>query len=586
MSKQGVMVIGLDGATFDLMRPWLAQGKLPTMAQLIAEGAAGEMNSVPNMNSAAAWCSFATGLNPGKHGVYWLVEYMPNSYELRPTSARLRHGETIWARLSRQGRRVAVLNVPITWPAEPVNGILVAGWDCPSVYSRGFTHPPEFAQELLRACDGEFIIKAARESPNATIDEILGEIHAQTASHLKAARHVLSKGPWDLFVVVFTATDMVHHLLWKTIDPRHPDYDPREAARHGEGIYNVYKQLDDAIAELLAYVGDDTTVIVMSDHGAGICGGDVHSINQWLSREGFLVYHTGTSQNGKQDVGRHVWREMRRNAMRLIATTIWKVRSWRLLSNSHKQRIKAWMPWLRTIRMKAEMQAYTSQIDWSRTVAYGNNASDFIRINLKGREPEGSVSPEDYEAVRDQIIARLYEWRDPTTGKPLVAKVWKREEIYHGPYVNRAADLEIRWTDVVPRRPENGSRPRQFFDQISGGHKPNGILIMRGPGIAPGSTIEGAELVDMAPTILYLLGEPVPTIMDGKVLVQAVRSDYLVEHPLIYTDQIELAYGHDGNGAKPDQREALTAAHESEDVYSEEETVAVEERLRDLGYLA
>lgn len=582
MSTRRVMVIGLDGATFDLMRPWLAEGKLPTIARLMCEGASGEMASVPNMNSGAAWATFATGLNPGKHGVYWLVEYKPNSYELQPTNALSRHGETIWARLSRRGKRVAVLNVPITWPAEPVNGVLVAGWDCPGVRSRGFTYPPEFAQELLRACDGEFIITAAYEAPEATLkgDLALGirTIHKQTESHLKAARYVLSRGPWDLFIVIFTATDIAHHLLWKTFDPNHPAYDPQEAARYGGAIYDIYRQLDDAIAELLRYADEDTTVIVMSDHGAGIKAGAVHHINRWLESQGLLKRIENEGQGTETRPS-----SLRRQAMRLLADAIWASR--RVLNEAQRERIKGWLPMLRGLRSKAEMHLYSAQIDWSRTLAYGNDADDFIRINLKGREPQGIVAPEDYEALRDHIIERLYAWRDPKSGRPLVEKVWKREEIYFGPYVDKADDILIRWADFVPQGLDDGEmeRPRQFFDQISGGHKPNGILIMRGPGIMPGTTIEGAELIDMPPTILHLLGEPVPAIMDGKVLTQAFSPDALAAHPPVYDAPQAEALGTPGmNGAHGH----ADGAEMKEGSYSEEEALLVEERLRGLGYLA
>ncbi len=594
MSTQRVMVIGLDGATFDLMRPWLAEGKLPTIARLMREGASGEMTSVPNMNSGAAWATFATGLNPGKHGVYWLVEYKPNSYELQPTNALSRHGETIWARLSRRGKRVAVLNVPITWPAEPVNGVLVAGWDCPGVRSRGFTYPPEFAQELLRACDGEFIITAAYEAPEATLkgDLALGirTIHKQTESHLKAARYVLSRGPWDLFIVIFTATDIAHHLLWKTFDPNHPDYNPQEAARYGGAIYDIYRQLDDAIAELIQYADEDTTVIVMSDHGAGMKAGAVHLINRWLESQGLLKRAEdggrgrGDGTGLKPATGSS---SLRRQAMRLLADAIWASR--RVLNEAQRERIKGWLPMLRGLRSKAEMHLYSAQIDWSRTLAYGNDADDFIRINLKGREPQGIVAPEDYEALRDHIIERLYAWRDPKSGRPLVEKVWKREEIYFGPFVDKADDILIRWADFVPQGLDDGGleRPRQFFDQISGGHKPNGILIMRGPGIMPGTTIEGAELIDMPPTILHLLGEPVPAIMDGKVLTQAFSPTHLAAHPPVVEDGRRQTEDNPVPGFSPVPLSfPPPSAVPSGEGYSEEEAHLVEERLRGLGYLA
>jgi predicted AlkP superfamily phosphohydrolase/phosphomutase len=573
MAKRRVMAIGLDAATFDLMRPWLAEGKLPALARLMREGASGELASVPTMNSGAAWPSFATGLNPGKHGVYWLVEYKPDSYDLRPINATSRHGETLWARLSRLGRRVAVLNVPITWPAEPVNGVLVAGWDCPGVYSRGFTHPPEFAEELLRACDGEFIIRATSESPQDTLDGAIERMRAQTMSHLKAARYILGKGPWDLSVLVFTATDMAIHLLWKTIDPRHPDYDPHEAARYGNAIYDVYRQCDDAVAELLQYADENTTVIVMSDHGAGIKGGAAHHINQWLRSEGLLKY--GKDSPDLQPNQSALLR-LRRGVMWLAAQAMWEVRRHRLLTEGQRQRLKAWLPGLRALRRQVEMRLYSAQIDWGHSQAYANDADDFVRINLAGREPQGIVAPEDYEALRDHIIARLYAWRDPASGRPLVEQVWKREEVYSGPYAERADDLLIRWTDVVPRGLDEqwaDGVEQPHHEGTSGGHKPNGIVILRGEGILPGATIAGAQLMDMAPTILYLLGEPVPAAMDGKVLTQAVSRAYLVAHPVVYDQKAADVDVAPSNGL-------------ADGVYSDEDTRVVEARLRELGYLA
>ncbi len=577
MQVKRVMVIGLDGATFDLMRPWLAEGKLPTLARLIAEGASGEMESVPNMNSAAAWSSFATGLNPGKHGVYWLVEYKPNSYELQPTNALSRHGETIWARLSRRGRRVAVLNVPITWPAEPVNGVLVAGWDCPGVYSPGFTYPPEFAQELLRACDGEFVIRASSEAPEPTLDGSIRRMHEQTRSHLKAAQYVLAQGPWDLFIIVFTTTDIAHHLLWRTIDPTHPDYNPDEAARYGGAMYDIYRELDDAIAMLMGSLDDGTAVIVMSDHGGGISGGAVRYINKWLHSQGLLAY-CAESLNGRGNrlsLGAlNVRDELQKGVMWLLANVIWAERSLRILSEEQKQRIKGWLPDLRGLRLRAETRAYAAQIDWSRTLAYGDNANNFVRVNLKGREPQGIVAPEDYESVRNRVIERLYTWCDPASGRPLVEKVYKREEIYSGPYTEVAADLEIRWTDVVPQGLDSAWMDGPRFDPISGGHKPNGILIMRGPGIARGATIEGAKLLDMAPTLLHLMGGPVPATMDGKVLTQAFTPAYLAAHPIVYDEE-----------RQPLTATPLTSAT-AEAAYSDDDMREVEARLRMLGYMA
>lgn len=302
-SQNKVLVIGLDGATFDLITPWVAEGKLPTLGRLISEGAHGVLESVPNMCSAAAWASFATGKNPGKHGVYWFAEPRDDSYAFRYTNATHCHAAPIWRTLSDLGKKVGVINVPITYPAEPVSGFLIAGLDAPGVDSRGFTYPPDLVDEIKSVCSDYTItvgLRAYEES--GRLDEGLERLSTQMEARFRVAGHVMRTRPWDLFVVIFAATDYAQHALWKYCDPSHPLYQEEEGQKYGGAIYDVYQQLDRYIAALLDDVGDDTTVLIVSDHGAGINQTGASHLNSWLEEQGWLRFQSSHTFTGMLDL--------------------------------------------------------------------------------------------------------------------------------------------------------------------------------------------------------------------------------------------------------------------------------------------
>lgn len=557
---QRILLIGLDGATFDLIDPWVAEGKLPTLGRLLAEGTSAPLETVPNMNSAPAWSSFATGMNPGKHGIFYFDERVPGSYESRYVNGGSRDGTTFWRLLSEAGRRVVAMNVPMTYPAEPVNGIVIAGLDTPTPESPGFTSPPDVAARLRREV-GDYIIEPGIPSfiKAGRRDLAVQRLHECTGKRTAWARHLLRHEDWEFFAVVFTSTDAAHHFFWKDFDPTHPDHDPLEAERFGNVIFDVYRRLDEVVADLIKAAGSDATVIIMSDHGGGFNQRGGEFLNPWLTQLGYRVpaESAGPSQPWS-------WQMLTGRARQGVTSVLGSAYRQldRRLSRDMKLRLAARMP---AVRRKVEAAVRFQGTDWSRTRAYAHGVRDEIWINLRGREPSGIVNPgAEYHALLEELTEQLYAVRDPVRGEPVVDAVWRREEIYHGPHSGKAADLTIRWrTDFVL----SGLQSQKALVKASGpamtngGHRPFGILIARGNGIPAGQRVTGARLMDLAPTILALMGEPIPDNLDGHALTAIVG-----QRDLVYTTGRGLTggVGYD---------------------YEIGEAEIVQDRLRGMGYI-
>lgn len=552
------LVIGLDGATFRLIRPWAEAGHLPHMARLLQEGAWGHLRSTIQPSSEQAWASFATGVQNGKHGIYGFVRRVPGTYQLEYVNGRHQRARTLWRILSDRGRPVIVLNVPMTYPPEPVHGVLIGGLLSPGVHSR-FTYPDGLYQELQRAIGGYIInvdIERGRLDPT-TEDLLLNQIREMIRLRTEATLYLASTRPWDFLAVVYGAPDRVSHKFWKYMDPSHPLYTPQGAARRGEVILDTYRQIDAAIGRLLRELADDeTTVFLVSDHGFGPLIGALY-LNQWLAEEGYLGLE-----------GEGWWPRLLRQGAGLLDVP-WL--------GDLKERAFQVLPGLKG-RLHSAM-AFQG-VDWSCTRAYAVGTMGNLYVNLRGREPGGIVDPgQEYEALREELIAGLRSLRDPRTGAPLFEAVYRREELYHGPYLDLAPDVvglldpryhvaavdwRCRKQGIVARVDEG---EMLFVADLSGQHDMQGVLLAWGRNVRPGP-LAGASIVDMAPTILHTLGEAVPSSMDGRVLRDLFTEEYLREQPVHLLEEGE-------GGVQPPR----------EDGYSEEEARAIEERLQGLGYL-
>ncbi|MFQ5341774.1 MAG: alkaline phosphatase family protein [Anaerolineae bacterium] len=554
MSEKRVLVIGLDGGTLDVIRPWAEAGELPTFQRLLNEGTAGPLKSTIPTSSPAAWTSFMTGVNPGKHGTFDFLRRRPDGYDLQPVRNYLPGLGTMFAWASRHGRRVAVVNVPLTYPPEPVNGIMVAGLGAPD--EADYTYPAGLS-DTLRAM-GYRVNSEAHYEPGLE-DAFLREITTTTDKQAEVGLWLFKKEPWDFFTIVLRDLDAVFHSMWSLMDATHPAHDPERAALYGDAILNYHKLLDARIADFLDAVDDNTVVMIMSDHGSGPYYREVY-LNVWLQQEGFQ-----TLKQGARDAAGGVRALLRRGGVtreNLTARLGWH--NVNRIKERLPDRVKALVPRSRPEAMDL--------VDWSQTRAYSFGLIGQIYINLRGREPQGIVEPgAEYEHVVADLVERLGELTDPETGKQVVDAVYRREELYHGPHAHQAPDLCLVMRDLsyTTHLGTEFTRETVFGPPInheSGNHRPYGMLMAWGPGIRRRGSVSVAEIIDLAPTILHLLGVPVPEDMDGRVLTELLDEPAGPPADRVAREQV----------AKADNAAPLTAGEEAE----------LMERLRNLGYLA
>jgi predicted AlkP superfamily phosphohydrolase/phosphomutase len=562
VSKPKVVIIGLDAAVTTLLEPWMKEGKLPNLAALVGQGIFGKLESVIPPLTPAAWTTFMTGKNPGKHGIYNFMEHAPEGYGLLFTSGANRRSETLWKLANDAGLTVGVMNTPFTYPPEKLKGFQISGLDTPSAES-AFIHPPELKAELEKnlgplKLDLRYLGFMTNFDKRA---QVLGELKASDEQWSRIALYLLEKHPQDVMMFTFMSIDTVQHYFWHYMDPKHFYHDAEGAQLFRDAVLQTYQRLDATVGKILEKLDPETTVFVVSDHGQAAVSDRTLHINRVLSQAGLLHYKpVKASKAFLQKITGPIYNLLRSR-----------------LSSAQKVAIARILPKLRD-NVDSMVTSY-SDIDWSRTKAFCHEAwatPPSVSINLKGVKPEGIVEPADYEKILQQAEAALLAVKDPRNGQSVIHKIYRRD-IYSGPYSSHAPDLTLEWWGVSPFNTKPSLRSDEHLPPLRieephplrmsewcGNHTLHGVLFAKGPKIRPGLRFDQARLLDMAPTILALLGLPVPDDMDGKVL-----SDLFSESSdWSYTaGRGDVAAVANGNG------------------YSEEESEMVEERLKNLGYL-
>ncbi len=496
--KRKVLVIGIDGADWDLILPWVRKGKLPNFKRLLGEGGWGKLESVPNVNSPAAWGSFSTGVNPGRHGLFDFYRRKEGTYEIEFINGGELASSTIWEIASKAGKRVGVVNLPMSYPAGKVKGVIVAGIDAPSIKSKGFCYPESFKKKLEELV-GEYTIEldVSDYFRRDKLSELEEEGVRTIQKRYKVARYLLKNENPDLLITIFTVPDRFHHFF---IDKKRV-------------ILKIYKQLDDILDKFLKCLGEEWALIVVSDHGAGKYLGGQKYLRKFLIK-------TGLFSQEKEGL---LKRTIKKGGEVVDGFGISKLRK------------TLWAMWP-SLKGKTVGFYFAPGANWLKTKAYTFAHRTEVFINLKGREPQGVVEKKDYEKVRGKIIRLLKKVRDLKTGRGAVKKVHRREEIYWGPYVRRAPDLTVDWREGEPfsgflvedkklGRIEIEKPRLAFIHRKRGGwrgdHRRMGIYLFWGKGIK-GGKFGVKKIYDMAPTILKILGVKLEKKFDGKVIVEAL----------------------------------------------------------------
>jgi predicted AlkP superfamily phosphohydrolase/phosphomutase len=520
-----ILILALDSVNHECLAPHLAAGRMPNLQRLMRGGASGVLQSTVPAHTAAAWTTLSTGKHPGVHGVMNFRRFDPRAQAVRlNTTSDVPH-KTVWQILDEQGLNVGVVGQPQSYPARELkHGFAVTGFETPSTECE-FTWPQSLKAEVLSRVP-DFCFKSERvrdagagkdwtqwDDFSAGMDSLSAENENAHALNLFLAK----ERPWDVLFLYYQATDPLFHKAWRWCDPATRDEDPRRAAR----IDKFFARLDEMLGEILALPqAQDALVIVCSDHGHG----PVHElvrVNGVLADLGFL--QRGGVMTQARDAWRRVTGQRRGKGMGIA-------------------------------------------VDWNKTRAYMpfEAIAGFVYLNLRGREPHGSVTADDAPALATEIAAKLSQQKSPHSGRPLFDAVHTSVETYPG-----RGDFDFPELFVLPARGVNFVRKLSFGDAVEipaeqhkGTHRPEGFFALYGAGVVAGKTAD-ASIADIAPTLLAALGRGVPTDMTGRVLNE------------FFSEDLKVAT------APPS---SLTA-HGGAEVYSDAEKALVEQRLADLGYV-
>jgi len=284
--SQRVVVIGLDGTPYTFLQKAMAEGHMPNLVQLLEEGSLRRINSVYPTVSSVAWSSFMTGRNPGKHNIYGFIDRRLGTYQTYIPTSRAMKTDTLWEILSRAGKKVIVVNVPVTYPPRPVNGILVSGFLSPNVDKAAY--PPEKAALLKRL---GYIVDADPWAARQSKDKALVEVNAAFDARAKTTFYLMDNEPWDFFQMHVMETDRLYHFLWQQMETDDPVYAPQFMA--------FIRKIDDMLGQLRAKLDDRTTLVMMSDHGFCTIKKEVY-INYWLEQRGWLKFEDGMSRDKRK----------------------------------------------------------------------------------------------------------------------------------------------------------------------------------------------------------------------------------------------------------------------------------------------
>lgn len=544
-----VMIVGLDGATFDVIKPLVAAGKLPNLAYMMQNGAWGPLQSAVPPITPTAWTSIFTGKNPGKYGIYDFKVFNSQTYQTRTLRINEHREKSLWHILGETGKQNIILDVPFTYPPMRLEGWMLTGYGTPRLPETVFTYPKNLREQLPESLRSEVAV-AVPTHPFDRSKAFLEEWREVMNGRHRLLKYLITQRNWDFFFHVFTITDNLAHIFWTYLEPSHPNYYRPEAPEYRQAFFDGYQQCDAILGDMLEWAGPETTSFIISDHGFGSIYPRQY-LYQRLHDGDFLRYLSPPYLSLVSD-----------RFMKWAMHTYTRLPFLReLVKNSRPQHQKA----VKEILKKSNLLPSTDSVDYRRSPVLASGFGLQLWINEQGRFATGPVLPSEKTGLIDQIISYLLSDRDETTGQLIIAKVYRGQEIYHGAAIASAPDVIIEYTNFY--QPE--ATPGQNNPNLEGGHTPEGIFLAYGPTIHPGS-IQKAELTDLAPTILHLFGEAVPPDMDGQVLTQLFRQQYIAEHPVRY-------------GIKPAQFSTIPALTMQD--YTAAEEAEVEDQLRQLGYL-
>lgn len=545
--KNKVVVIGLDGATFDIIDPLIAAGKLPNLSKIFNNGVKANLfSSIPPI-SAPAWISFLTGQNPGKHGVLGFQYYNMSKYNCFEhgivTSKQFAHN-TILDILSKHNKRSIAFQVPLTYPAWPINGLMVSGYPTPD-QTKAFTYPENFSEKI-----GELYEYKSDQIASGSAEEKV-EIYSKGVDRVSHKVETLLKNEdYDLFVYVNNITDWVQHKFWKY---QFNGNGNGNGNKNNNYIDYFYIKLDEKIGNILELIDDNTTLFLMSDHGAGARPTHFLNINYVLRSNNLL-----TPKANKVSIFTKTtkyWFEW--------VKEYFPMRYWTKAKFTDSFR-----------EMVMNTRVYKNNIKWKKTKAYRVPLAYpyvGVNINLRNRQEQGIVEEKDFQKVKEETFNILNEYSK--NNPQYIKAVNYQEDIYTGENTCNTPDIIIELNEKYDSGVELDELiteiPSVLLKTISGYHKPYGIFGAYGKNIQQNTEIKDYNIVDLAPTILYALNTPIDNDIDGTLLTGIFKKSFLEKNQAKYT-----------NDSKRRQEKSQDNAN-----LSEEEEAEIMANLCEMGYL-
>ena len=510
-----IVLLGIDAGSRDLLQRWGHDGTLPTFQALLEKSLRGATMSTPGLFVGSTWPTWYTGVNPGKHGTHSLQQLKPGTYELYPTYAGKNvKREPFWNHLSRAGRKVAILDVPLTSLSHNLNGIQLLEYGAHDAHSGFLTWPNSLAADVKKRfgppCShpirGNCDAKRDPAGVAAFRDALINGIARKT----ELTKYFLHQDDWDFFAQVFTESHCIGHQCWHIHDSTHQWHDAEMAKILGDPIKDIYKAIDTAIGKILREIDDQTIVIIFVSHGMGQTNVPYGFLEKLLLH---LKVAVPSSLNTKRITGFLIHQKLPAFLSRI---------SERIPSNIQKFLAPMMYPISR--KLYSPTGPRVDRAAGKCFSIHDTPSHAGIRINLVDREPEGKVQPgQDYQKFCDELEKDLLGIINVETGKPVIQRIIRTAEHYYGDYLAHLPDLLVEWDeeDPIPAvySEKFGKISTNFWHPRTGHHRPGGMFLAFGPSVHPGFLDRTVSLMDFAPTIAQLLDVSLPDV-DGQPIAE------------------------------------------------------------------
>ncbi len=539
-----LVILGMDGATWNVLSPLIEQDKLPNLKRLREKSAWAYLDSTIPPLTPPAWTTAFTGKNPGKHNVFDFSKTSRDDYELHLTSRLDRKARAVWNAVSEEGGKVVLMNIAHTFPPEEVNGVIISGFGTPESEC-DYTYPPELKDEILKKHpDFRPGIPTSFIANNET-EEFLKVLDSHTKTNFRVFKELYAEHSPELGIYVFDEMDRLMHFFWHCFDEKHPRYEKTDFT---EKFIEHFQLVDKLIGEFLDELPEETYLMSFSDHGFGQVHSDIY-LNNYLLEKGYITLKEGAETEVKISTSVKI--------KSVVVKLLQKIGLWKFYRDYRLKTIPVGTVW------------FLKNIDWLKTKAVmASMAGKSIRLNVCDRDPLGAVNADQVVDIIENLKRDLLELRDPATGEKVITKIWRGTEVYSGEYAIYAPDLILGtapgysfhhgFSDSIIKESTQHGRIR------SGDHEQFGTFILSGAGIK-NVKLENAEIMDIAPTILHILGLPLSDEMDGKFLKNAFDEKWIEKNPVKIIEETE--WSSDNSSTSDDEEKQIA------------------EQLKALGYL-